>query len=274
MGASPSAPVPNPAAAEASLATELIEVRQNLKREKVRAWREREASQRLLLQVAAGAALGGMVLGAGILEFLARRRILAATRFLRVQHHADLAEVRRRATADVENAKKFGVEAFGRDVLGIADNLERAQSCLGNAKVAAAVGPGSPAVAPGPAPGSEDVQPVQALAEGLVLTEQCLLAALSKNGIEKQEPLNQEFDPNLHEAMMRVEGADPPPGRVADVLRSGYMLQGRVLRAAQVAVSLAPSSTAEGVEAPEGEDASRAGVGGAQDLTPRAKSTS
>ena len=68
------------------------------------------------------------------------------------------------------------------------------------------------------------------LYNGLRMTEKILLSTLKKHGLEKLSPLGEKFDPNLHEATFqaRVEGKEP--GTVFHVQRTGFMLNGRVLR--------------------------------------------
>merc|ERR1719506_246548 len=89
-----------------------------------------------------------------------------------------------------------------------------------------------------------------ALVEGMALTEKSLLDTFRKHGIEKQHPVSERFDPNLHEAVMQVPDNSVEAGVVVDVFRSGFMIHDRVLRAAQVAVSGAN-------DADEAHDASR-----------------
>lgn len=63
-----------------------------------------------------------------------------------------------------------------------------------------------------------------------------LLDVLKKEGLEEIDAEGKPFDPELHEAVMQVE-ADVPEGHVAEVMRTGYRLKGRVLRAAMVSVA-------------------------------------
>ena len=66
-----------------------------------------------------------------------------------------------------------------------------------------------------------------------------LLKTLEKNGVRKFSPEGEKFDPNLHQAMYEVPGADVPPGHVAQVVQAGYMIGERVLRPALVGVAKA-----------------------------------
>ena len=77
---------------------------------------------------------------------------------------------------------------------------------------------------------------VTSLIEGVELTERELLKVLEKHGVTKFTPTGEKFDPNVHQAMYEVENREQPPGHVAQVIQSGYMLGDRVLRPALVAV--------------------------------------
>jgi len=85
---------------------------------------------------------------------------------------------------------------------------------------------------------------VQAMIEGIELTERELMKSLEKNGVRKFTPEGEKFDPNLHQAMYEVPNADVPAGHVAQVIQSGYMIGERMLRPALVGVSKPQPKTA------------------------------
>jgi molecular chaperone GrpE len=132
---------------------------------------------------------------------------------------AEMENLRRRTEREVADARVYGIAGFARDVLGIADNMQRALDAarqeLGNA-----TDPG-----------------VKTLLEGVELTERELLKALEKNGVKKFDPQGQKFDPNVHQAMYEVPDASVPSGMVVQVIQPGYMIGERMLRPALVAVS-------------------------------------
>jgi molecular chaperone GrpE len=137
---------------------------------------------------------------------------------LRDKHLRAVAEsqnVRRRAQQDVEKERKFGIERFARDVLSVADNLGRALS--------AAPADGDPAI--------------KNLLTGVQATERELLSALERHGVTRIEALGKPFDANLHQAMMEIDDPSVPSGTVVQELIPGYLLAGRLLRAAMVGVS-------------------------------------
>lgn len=130
---------------------------------------------------------------------------------LRVQ--AEMQNVRRRAEADVEKAHKFGVEKFANEMLGVADNLDRALAAAG------------------------DDEATKSLREGVEMTLTGFAAGLAKFKVETVDPMGEAFNPELHQAMSMVESAEAAPNTVIAVMQKGYTLQGRLLRPAMVMVS-------------------------------------
>jgi molecular chaperone GrpE len=136
----------------------------------------------------------------------------------RLRALAETENVRRRAARDKADASKYSVTAFARDLLSVADNLQRA---LGSVD-----------------PEARQTDPaLETLVEGVELTEKELLAIFERHGITPIEALGQPFDPHFHEAMYEVADASIPTGTVAQVIQSGYMIHDRPLRAAGVGVS-------------------------------------
>ena len=126
--------------------------------------------------------------------------------------------LRRRTEREVADARLYGNASFARDVLAVADNMQRALDAIapelresGDAKA-------------------------KSLIEGVEITERELLKVLEKHGVKKFSPEGQKFDPNVHQAMYELEHPEIPPGHVAQVLQAGYMLGDRVLRPAMVGV--------------------------------------
>ena len=115
------------------------------------------------------------------------------------------------------DAKIYGITGFARDILDIADNLQRALDAV-------------------PAEARETADPgMKALIEGVELTERSLLNTLEKNGVKKFDPSGEKFDPNFQQAMYEVPDASVPSGTVVQVVQAGYMIGERVLRPALVA---------------------------------------
>jgi len=128
---------------------------------------------------------------------------------------AESQNIRRRAQQDVDKERKFGIERFGRDLLSVADNLGRALSAV-------------------PA----DLDPaVKNVIVGVQATERELQSVLERHGVTRIAALGKPFDANLHQAMMEIEDPSVPSGTVVQEMIPGYLLAGRLLRPAMVAVS-------------------------------------
>ena len=132
---------------------------------------------------------------------------------------ADMENMRKRTDREIVDARTYGISAFARDILGVADNMHRAMQALDDELRAQA----------------DDA--VKALLDGVELTERELMNVLEKHGVKRLEPQGQKFDPNRHQAMFEVEDASVPSGTVVQVMQAGYTIGERVLRPALVAVS-------------------------------------
>lgn len=132
--------------------------------------------------------------------------------FLRAE--AEMANLRRRVEKDVENAHKFGQEKLSKELLNVADNLERA--------IASSEG--------------ENVDPT-VLKEGVEMTLKGLMDIFTKFSIDVIDPQGEPFDPQLHQAMSMVENPEVEPNTVIAVMQKGYQLHGRLIRPAMVMVS-------------------------------------
>src|ERR1700742_3013627 len=132
---------------------------------------------------------------------------------------AEMENLRQRTRREVTDAKTYGITGFARDVLEIADNLQRALDAV-------------------PAEAKANADPgLKALMEGVELTERSLLNTLEKNGVKKFDPTGEKFDPNFQQAMYEVPDASVPSGTVVQVVQAGFMIGERVLRPALVGVS-------------------------------------
>jgi molecular chaperone GrpE len=130
---------------------------------------------------------------------------------------AESQNVRRRAQQDVERERKFGIERFAKDMLSVADNLGRALSAL---------------------PDGDAIEPaLKNVIVGVQATERELQSVLERHGITRVEALGKPFNAEFHQAMMEVEDPSVPAGTIVQELIPGYLIAGRLLRAAMVAVS-------------------------------------
>ncbi|XP_057460802.1 grpE protein homolog 2, mitochondrial-like isoform X2 [Actinidia eriantha] len=143
--------------------------------------------------------------------------------------YAEMENVMDRTRREAENSKKFAIQSFAKTLLDVADNLGRAASVVKDSfsKVDASKDT------------SGAVPLLETLLKGVEMTEKQLTEVLKKFGVEKYDPTNEQFDPNRHNAVSQVPDASKPPGTVAVVLKVGYMLHDRVLRPAEVGVTVA-----------------------------------
>ncbi len=142
---------------------------------------------------------------------------------------AEFDNYRKRAAREKEGLVSYGNERLLRAILPFLDNLERAMSQAG-------------------ATGT-----VEGLIAGVRLTYDQLLAELRRFGLEQVSTEGAMFDPNLHEAVAQVPSEGKPEGAVISEVVKGYLLNGRLIRPAQVTVAQAP---------PEGEGLCRGGEPG------------
>lgn len=135
-------------------------------------------------------------------------------KFVRTQ--AELENFKRRSEKDLQDARKFGLEKFARDLLPVADSLE--------------LGLGVEI---------SDNPEAEKLHEGMALTLKQLLATLEKFNVVPVDPVNERFNPELHQAMAMQPTDEAEPNTVIKVYQKGYLLNGRLLRPAMVVVSQA-----------------------------------
>jgi molecular chaperone GrpE len=153
----------------------------------------------------------------GSVEAMAKEVAESRDKMLRTL--AEMENLRKRTTREVADARMYGITGFARDILDIADNLQRALDALPD-EVRDNADPG-----------------LKALIEGVELTERSLLNTLEKNGVKKFDPSGGKFDPNFQQAMFEVPDASVPSGTVVQVVQSGFMIGDRILRPALVGVS-------------------------------------
>jgi molecular chaperone GrpE len=137
---------------------------------------------------------------------------------------AETENVRRRAQREREDASKYAVAGFAKDLLSAADNLRRALESLPDAEV-------------------KDER-TRSLLEGVAATERELLSVFERHGIRRIDPQGEPFDHNFHQAIFEAEREDQPSGTVVEVLQPGYVLHDRLLRPAMVGVAKGPKPAA------------------------------
>jgi molecular chaperone GrpE len=154
----------------------------------------------------------------GAIQDLERQLAEQKDRMLRAMAEAE--NVRRRTQRDAEDRVRYANESLVRELLPILDNFDRA---LASARAVA---------------GAESVL------AGVELIQRELLRVLERAGVSRYSAIGQAFDPTRHEAIARVVSEDAAPNTVVSEIAPGYMLHGRVLRPAMVAVAAAPDEDA------------------------------
>ncbi|XP_065145485.1 grpE protein homolog 1, mitochondrial [Paramisgurnus dabryanus] len=135
---------------------------------------------------------------------------------------ADTENLRQRSQKMIDDAKLYGIQGFCKDLLEVADILEKATESVPKAEITSA----NPHL--------------KNLYDGLVMTEVQIQKVFNKHGLIKLNPDGRKFDPYEHEAVFHAPVDGKEPGTIAIVTKVGYKLHGRTLRPALVGVVKAP----------------------------------
>lgn len=136
---------------------------------------------------------------------------------------ADFENFRKRSIREKDEIRKYAISGLIEDLLPALDNLELGLSAADNHPEA------------------------KAIADGFLMVAQQLTGILQSNGLECVDPVGEEFNPNFHESVGFQPSDEVEDHKVIQVVRKGYTLNGRILRAANVIVSSGPAEE-------EGED--------------------
>lgn len=139
-------------------------------------------------------------------------------KFVRAQ--AELENLKRRSEKDLQNAHKFALEKFARELLAVVDSLELGLQAA-----------------------TQNTPDVQKLREGMELTHKQLIAVLEKFNIVTVDPVGEKFNPDQHQAMAMQPSDTESPNTVLKVFQKGYLLNDRLLRPAMVIVAQAAPQT-------------------------------
>ena len=135
-----------------------------------------------------------------------------------LRERADRDNLRKRFEREKESALKFGSEKLIKELLPVIDSLTLG---LEAAKAHEA----------------EGRQALDHFIEGSSMTLKLLLDVLQKNGVSELNPVGEKLDPELHQALSVIPSPDAEPNTILHVAQKGYLLNGRVIRAAQVIVA-------------------------------------
>jgi molecular chaperone GrpE len=138
---------------------------------------------------------------------------------------AEAENIRKRTERAREDTAKFAVSSFARDLLTVADNLRRAMGSISR-------------------DAQEKMPELKNIYVGVAATERELLRIFESNGIRRIEPMDEKFDPNLHEVMFEAHVPGKEPGFVFQVIDPGYTIHERLLRPARVGVAKAGDTSA------------------------------
>ena len=129
--------------------------------------------------------------------------------FLRA--YADAENTKKRCLQEIEKNNKYAISSFAKELLAVADNLDRAMLAATNKN--------------------------DSFFKGIEMTKAELLKAFEKNGIHKMDIVGSIFDPNFHQAIQEIEDKKSAPGTIISELQTGYMINDRILREAMVVVT-------------------------------------
>ena len=135
---------------------------------------------------------------------------------------ADFDNFRKRQSRDQDDLRQQLVCSTLSEILPVVDNFERARQQLN--------------------PESEEAQALHRSYQGLYKQ---LVEVLKQQGVARMEVVGQEFDPTLHDAVLREENTEHPEDVVIEELQRGYHLNGRVLRLAMVKVAMGPGPSGD-----------------------------
>jgi molecular chaperone GrpE len=159
----------------------------------------------------------------GLIENL--RAENAALKEQALRYAAEAENTKRRAEREANDARAYAIQKFARDLLGAADNMQRALTSA-------------------PAEGA-DAAAVKNFVLGVQMIDKDLQGAFERNGLKRVDPVKgAKFDPHQHQAMMEQESTEVAAGAVIQALAPGYELFGRLVRPAMVVVA-AKGSTGE-----------------------------
>jgi len=137
---------------------------------------------------------------------------------------ADFRNLQDRTEREKKAAKDFAIQKFAKDLVESVDNLDRALKAVPEAALT----------------DQENNKDLVDFYNGLKMTEEILLNTLKRHGLEKVNPVGEVFDPNKHEATFQVPMPDKEPNTVFHVQQTGFILNGRTIRAAKVGVVASP----------------------------------
>lgn len=146
-----------------------------------------------------------------------KEKELVEMKDLYVRSIADFRNLQETTKREIQKAKDFALQKFAKDLIESIDNFGHALSAVKEDSVKAN-------------------DEIKQLYDGVKLTRDVFEKTLQRHGMKKIDPIDEEFDPNKHEATFQAPNPEKEPGTVFFVQQPGYELNGRVLRAAKVGI--------------------------------------
>ena len=134
-----------------------------------------------------------------------------------IRSYAEEENVRRIAKRDVDNAKSYANSSFAKSLLDVADDLERALTSIPPEQL-----------------NKTDNTTLKCLYDGIIMTEKSLQKVFNSFKIIQYGTIGDKFDPTLHDALFQMPNDKYNNNTIIQVLKKGYKLNDRVIRAAQV----------------------------------------
>ncbi|MBT5640722.1 MAG: nucleotide exchange factor GrpE [Rhodobiaceae bacterium] len=131
---------------------------------------------------------------------------------------AEMENLRKRALKEKEDASKYSISKFSREIIIVSDNIERALNSIQGIEL-------------------PENEAISNLITGIEITSRELQQVFTRHGIERFDPSGEKFDPVYHEAMFEIPDETAETGIVVQVLEPGYKIKDRILRPARVGVS-------------------------------------
>ncbi len=167
---------------------------------------------------------GNMALKEAQAKIAALQNELDAAKDMSLRALAEADNIRKRAIRERDDAKKYAVAGFARDLLGVADSFRRAIESI-----------------------PEDLrngnEQLANLVTGIEAVEKNMSGVFERHGIHRLEPMDEPFNPNFHEVMFEAPVPGKPSGMIIQLIEPGYLLHDRLLRPARVGVAKGDDST-------------------------------
>jgi len=135
---------------------------------------------------------------------------------------AETENIRKRSQRELQEANKYAVTGFARDLISVVENLNRAASSI-------------------PEEAQEASSELKNIAQGVEMTLQETYSVFERHHIKRIDPRGEMFDHNIHQAVVQIESNEEPAGKILQVMQAGYTIHDRLLQPAMVGVAKSAS---------------------------------